>query len=65
MKVMYVRYVAKKTLGVMTGCSEVCEAWFHATCAGVKEEIFDAYKQMDNLHWICETKDPKNDDKNV
>jgi len=33
---------------------EVCDAWFHAIRAGVKKEIFDACKQMDNLHWICE-----------
>jgi len=37
---------------------EVCDAWFHAICAGVKKEIFDACKQMDNLHWICEKCNP-------
>ena len=32
--------------------------WFHAICAGVKKEIFDACRHMENLHWICEDCNP-------
>jgi len=37
---------------------EVCDKWFHAICAGVKKEIFDACRHMKKLHWICEDCNP-------
>jgi len=37
---------------------EVCDKWFHAICAGVKKKIFDACRDMMNLHWICEDCNP-------
>jgi len=37
---------------------EVSDKWFHAICAGVNKEIFDACRHMENLHWICEDCNP-------
>jgi len=32
---------------------ELCEAWYHASCGGISEEVYKVLSKTDALHWFC------------
>jgi len=44
--------VSKKDHGV--GC-EMCKKWFPIACVGIDLKVYEGLKQLNNLHWFCDT----------
>lgn len=32
---------------------EICESWFHTTCEGVKDDLYEVMSSFKVLHWFC------------